>query len=171
MKIAILFDSKYGNTKTLAEFMAEKMQARGHEVRLFRTKKTKPKELIEFQPMALLVGGPTHMGKPALTLGRYIKKLGKLGQSSPIHNAAVFNCYTGNIVCNIIQDQLSKALPQIEIFEKSLPIRTGGQNGEIWKEVALQNNWKEEANSFISAFLIFLSEKMERKEKAPVINT
>ena len=157
MKIAILFDSKFGNTKTLAEYMSEKLKAKGHEVRLFRTKRTKPKELIAFQPVALLVGGPTHMGKPALTLGRYIKKLGKLGQASTIRKAAVFNCYTGNVVCNIIQGQLFKALPQIEVLENTLPIRTGGENAELWKEVALQENWKEETNNFISAFSAALS--------------
>jgi len=63
LKIAILYDSKYGNTKKLAEFMAEQLQEGGHEALLFRTKKTKPTELFIFQPEALLVGGPTHIGK------------------------------------------------------------------------------------------------------------
>ena len=157
LKIAILYDSKYGNTKQLAEFMAEKIKSSGNEVHLFRTKKSKPKELLAFQPEALLVGGPTHMGKPALTLGRYIKKLGKNVPSSTINKAAVFNCYTGDIVCNIIQNQVSEVLPQIEFLEKSLPIRTGGENAELWKEVALQNNWEEETSNFVSDFLNFLS--------------
>jgi len=157
MKIAVLFDSRYGNTKKLAEYMAEKIQASGNEVSLFRTKKTKAKELLAFQPEALLVGGPTHMGKPALTLRKYIKKLGKNGHSSTIHKAAVFNCYTGNIVCDVIQNQISDALPQIEFLEKSLPIRTGGENAELWKEVALQSNWEQETNNFLSAFLNFLA--------------
>ncbi len=157
LKIAILFDSKYGNTKKLAEFMAEKMQTNGYEVRLFRTKKTKAKELLAYQPEAILVGGPTHMGKPALKLVRYIKKLGKNGLSSTIHKAAVFNCYTGDIVCSIIQNQISNALPQIEILEKALPIRTGGENADLWKEVALQKNWEEETSNFLSAFLSYLA--------------
>lgn len=59
--------------------------------------------------------------------------------------------------------------PEFEVVREAF-IRTGDQNGELCKEVTLQNNWKEEVNSFISAFLLFLSEKMERKEKAPVIN-
>jgi len=157
MKIAILYDSKFGNTKQLAEFMADKIQVGGHNVQLFRTKKTKPKELLAFQPDAILVGGPTHMGKPALTLGRYIKKLGKLGQSSTIHKAAIFNCYSGNDVCKIIQMQISEVFPNIEIFEKTLPIRTGGENGENWKEISLQKDWKEQAGSFISEYLHILS--------------
>ncbi|MFX1277257.1 MAG: hypothetical protein ACFFAT_19715 [Promethearchaeota archaeon] len=97
------------------------------------------------------------MGKPALTLGRYIKKLGKMGHSSTIRKAAVFNCYTGNDVCKIIQKQIFEALPHIEIFEGSLPIRTGSGNGENWKEIALQNDWKELAGAFISNFSTILS--------------
>jgi flavodoxin len=157
MKIAILYDSKFGNTKRLAEFLSEKTQAGGHEVQLFRTTKTKPKDLISFQPGAILVGGPTHWGKPARTLSKYIKKLGKYGHTSNIHKAAVFNCYTGDNVCKTIQNQISDALPQIEIFEKTLPVHTGGQNGNNWKEVALPNNWKEDTTIFFSAFLHFLS--------------
>ena len=157
MKIAILYDSKFGNTKQLAEFMAELIKAGGHEVQLFRTTKTKPAKLFAFQPEAILVGGPTHWGRPARTLSKYIKKLGKLGDPSNIHKAAVFNCNTGDDVCKTIQNQISDALPQVEILEKSLPVHTGGQNGKNWKEIALPNNWKEDASSFLSAFLIFLS--------------
>ena len=52
MKIAVLYDSKFGNTKQLAEYMVDKIQAGGHEAQVFRTKKTKPKELLTFQPKA-----------------------------------------------------------------------------------------------------------------------
>jgi flavodoxin len=157
MKIAILYDSKYGNTKQLAEFLAEKIQAGGHEVQLFRTTKTKPAELLAFQPAAILLGGPTHWGRPARTLSKYIKKLGKLEDPSNIHKAAVFNCNTGDDVCKTIQNQISDALPKIEIFEKSLSIRTGGQNEDKWKEISLPNNWEEDVKRFLSVFLNFLS--------------
>ena len=155
MKIAILYDSKYGNTKQLAEFLAEKLQTGGHEVQLFRTTKTKPPELLAFQPVAILVGGPTHLGKPARTLSKYIKKLVKLGHKSTIHKAAVFNCHTGNDICKIIQEQISDALPQIEIFEKSLPVDR--RLVDNWKKVILPDGWKENASNFLSAFLTFLS--------------
>lgn len=154
MKIAILFDSKYGNTKQIAEFLAEKLQAGGYTVQLFRTTKTKPADLLAFQPEALLVGGPTHMHKPARALSQYIKKLGKLGHQSPIFKAAVFNCYTVDNVCKTIQDQISDAFPQIKICEKSLPVDR--KLVDNWKEVVLPNNWQEDAISFLSAFLNFL---------------
>ena len=155
MKIAILYDSKYGNTKQVAEFLAEKMRAGGYEVQLFRTTETKPAELLAFQPEAILVGGPTHMHKPARTLSQYINKLGKLGPQSSIQKAAVFNCYTIDNVCRTIQDQISKALPQIKICEKCFPVDR--KLVDNWKEVVLPDNWKEAATEFLSAFLIFLN--------------
>lgn len=157
MKIAILYDSKFGNTNHLAQFFAEKIQASNHDVQLFRTKVSKPKDVSEFQPMAILVGGPSHFGKPARTLSKYIEKLGKYEISSSIGKAAVFNCNTGSDVCDVIKNQISTAFPNIKIFEKSLPIRTGGETGANWKEIALQNNWEEQANGFISNFLTFIS--------------
>lgn len=78
MKIAILYHTKFGNTEHISEFMAEKMRVGGHEVRIFKIKKTKPSEIISFQPEAIVVGSPTHFGKPARTLGKFIKKLGKI---------------------------------------------------------------------------------------------
>ncbi|MFX0071186.1 MAG: flavodoxin family protein [Candidatus Hermodarchaeota archaeon] len=156
MKIAILYDSKYGNTKQLAKFMAEKIRIDGHECQLFRTTKIKPAELLAFLPGALLVGGPTHFGKPTRTLGKYIKKLGKHGNQTTIDKAAVFNCNTGDDVCVIIQNQILDVFPQIEIFEKSLPVRTGSENENNWKEVVLPMNWKEDTSDFISKFLNFL---------------
>lgn len=155
MKIAILYDSKYGNTKQVAEFLAEKIQDDGHEVQLFRTTETKPAELLAFQPEAILVGGPTHMHKPARTLSQYIKKLGKFGHQSTIQKAAVFNCYTGDDVCKMIQNQISDALPQIEICEKCFPVDR--KLVDNWKEVVLPDNWQEDASSFLSAFLTFLT--------------
>jgi len=157
VKIAILYDSKYGNTKQVAEFLAEKMQAGGYEVRLFRTTETKPADLLAFQPEAILVGSPTHMHKPARTLGQYIKKLGKLGLQSIIQKAAVFNCYTIDDVCQTIQDQISDAFPQIKICEKSLPVDR--KLVDNWKEVVLPNSWKEDASNFLAAFLNFLKSK------------
>lgn len=157
VKIAILYDSKYGNTKLLAEYLEEKIQEGGHEVKLFRTNKTKPKHLFVFEPEAILVGGPTHFGKPARTLSKYIEKLGKFKQISKIRKVAVFNCYTGDIVCKNIKDQINAVLPETDTLEKSLSIHTGDEKGENWNKIMLQENWKEEADAFISEFLKFIS--------------
>jgi flavodoxin len=147
MKIAILYDSKFGNTKKVAEFLAENMQASNHQVRLFRTTETRPQDLILFQQVVMLVGGPTHGRNPAYTLGKYIKNLGKGAQEITIRKAAFFNCNNDTNVYKKIESQILKMLPKIEIYEKSLPIKTGGLRGP------LPDNWKDAASVFISAFL------------------
>lgn len=161
MKLAILYDSKFGNTKTLAEFLAEKIGADNHDVRLFRTTESKPQDILAFQPEAILVGGPTHFGNPARTLGKYIKSLGKAGQETTIRKVAVFNCYSIKHVCEKIKSQVLKALPKVEIFEKSLPVKTDSQSGSS-ADVLLTDNWKEDATIFLSAFITFISQHFER---------
>ena len=101
------------------------------------------------------MGRPTHFGKPTLSLRKYIAKLGKLGHSTTIHKAAVFNCHIGDDVCENIQNLISAALPQIKVFEKSLPVDR--KLLDNWKEVVLPENWQEDASSFLSALLHFLS--------------
>ncbi len=154
MKIAILYESKYGNSKQVAEFLAEKIQESGNFVQIFRATKTKPSQLIAYQPVALIVGGPTHFGKPVRSLTKFLKKLGKL--NSQISKAAVFNCYTGDNVCINIKEQITINLPKIELLEKSLPVCTSA-DGIDWKKIALPNNWKDDTNAFLSEFMRFLS--------------
>ncbi|WP_371806732.1 flavodoxin domain-containing protein [Candidatus Lokiarchaeum ossiferum] len=155
MKIAILYDSKFGNTKEIAEFLTAEGHTAGHETQLFRTTKTKPLNLIAFQPEAIMVGGPTHFGKPASTLKKYVKKLGKISGSSSLRKAAVFNCYTEQDVSKTIKDQISNSLPNINVFEQSFTVITGDGSGDNWNRVLLPVNWKDGAKSFLSAFLTF----------------
>ena len=154
MKVAVLFDSKYGNTKQLAEFLAEQLGSSGHEVKNFRTKETEPADLLAFEPEAILVGAPTHVGSPARTLGKYIKKIGKLieeGKSANVKKAATFNCNNGDDVCHKIEKKVSEAIPNIELYDNSLPVQTDGMKGP------LPANWKDLAITFIKGLESFLS--------------
>ncbi|UYP46047.1 hypothetical protein NEF87_002332 [Candidatus Lokiarchaeum ossiferum] len=157
MKIAILYDSKFGNTKKIAEFLATEGRTAGHETQLFRTTKTKASAINTFQPEAIMVGGPTHFGKPTSTLIKYVKKLGKIEHSSTIRKAAVFNCYTGEEVTKAMKGQISDSLPNIELLDQVFPVLTGDQTGDNWNKIFLPPNWKGDAKSFLSAFLNFLS--------------
>ena len=153
MKVAILYDSKYGNTKKIAEYLADKVNSSGHEVRLFRTGESKPENLLNFIPEVILVGGPTHMGRPARALGKYLKKMGKLikkGSSVNIKKSGVFNCYNNNIVCHKIKNNVADIFTDVEIYENSLPIKVGGMKGP------LPSNWEDDAAAFIAEFLGFI---------------
>ncbi|NVM54390.1 MAG: hypothetical protein HWN66_11865 [Candidatus Helarchaeota archaeon] len=153
MKVAILYDSKYGNTKQVAEFLAEKVGAGGHEGHLFRTGESKPEDLLAVEPEVLLVGGPTHIGRPARALRKYLKKMGKIiemGTSVEVKQLGVFNCYNNDIVCDKITKKIVQVFPNVKIYEISLPLRTKGLRGP------LSNDWEDKASTYIAGFLNFL---------------
>lgn len=153
MKIAVLYDSMFGNTKQVAEFLAEQLGSNGHEVMLFRTKQTKPAELLAFNPAAIFIGSPTHGKKPARTLKKHLKKMGELlekNQSSDIKKAAVFNCYAGDIACEKIAEEVRKIIPTIELHDQSLPIQVHGIRGPPYE------NWKDLATNFLNGLKPFL---------------
>ncbi|MFX1255454.1 MAG: flavodoxin family protein [Promethearchaeota archaeon] len=154
MKIAILYDSKYGCTKEVAEFLADKAESANHEVQLFRTKGSKPSQLLGFGPEVLLVGTPTQFGRPARPLGNYLKDMKKLitrGSAGTVQKAAAFNCYQGDIICNEIEKKISEVYPNCQIHEQSLAVKTLGERGP-----PLSDNWEESSLKFILGFLEFL---------------
>ena len=55
MKIAILYDSKFGNTKEIAEYFSKEMENIGHKTKLFRTKKSKSSNLTKKQSLAVTI--------------------------------------------------------------------------------------------------------------------
>ena len=154
MKIAILYDSKFGNTKQVTEFLADQLNSSGYEVKSFRTKKTVPSELVAFEPEAILVGSPTHGKAPARTLKKYLKKLAKLlkeSSSVKIKKGATFNCFGGDNVCHQIAEKVREAIPNIELHDTSLPLQVLGWKGP------LPNNWMDLATTFLKGLLPFLA--------------
>ena len=150
MRIAVLVDSKFGNTLQVAAFLAQELQAAGHEAKVFRTKQVKPEAIVEFKPEVLLAGAPTHAWKPSRTLLKYIKNIGKSG-STTITKAAAFNCYMSTITCPKIEKKITDSIPNVEIFQNSLPIQVLGMEGP------LPDDWKESTTAFIEELLPFLS--------------
>jgi flavorubredoxin len=155
MKVAILYDTKFGNTKKLAELLAEGVGSGDHQVKLFGTNESAPQDLLAFDAEAVLVGAPTHAWSPARTLGRYLKKLGKLiktGTPSAAKKAAAFNCMNATDVCHKIQKKIDSAFPNIQVSDKTLALNTGGMQGGNWED-----NWEEKVKTYISDFLTFIA--------------
>ncbi len=77
MKILIAFDTKYGNTKTVAKTIAEGMkEVEDIEVTLIKMKKVDFKKLNDYS--VIVMGCPTHFGGPTRTAKKFIDKLAKL---------------------------------------------------------------------------------------------
>ena len=72
MKGLVVFDSYFGNTKMVAEAIAEQIRSEGHEAVVVSAREGKAWELTaDF----LFVGSPTRIGKPSHSVRKFVKKL------------------------------------------------------------------------------------------------
>jgi menaquinone-dependent protoporphyrinogen IX oxidase len=78
MKILIVYDSKYGNNKQIAELIAEKMRNANNEVRVHYAKDITPKQALEFSPEIFLFGGPIRAGMVSFTIKRWTSRFSGL---------------------------------------------------------------------------------------------
>ncbi len=77
MKILIVYDSKYGNNKLVAETLGEQLKE-GNTVHLHRAKDAAPKKIVESVPDLILFGGPLRCGMISLTIKGWVAKLSKM---------------------------------------------------------------------------------------------
>jgi len=74
MKGMVVYDTYYGNTKMVAEAIAEQIRADGHEAVLYSAREGMPQALdADF----MFVGSPTRMTKMTGKTKRFVKKLSK----------------------------------------------------------------------------------------------
>ncbi|HMF31753.1 MAG TPA: hypothetical protein VKK79_10075 [Candidatus Lokiarchaeia archaeon] len=77
MKIWILYDSKFGNNKMIAETLETAMKGE-NEVHVAYAKKISPKKVLADAPDALLFGGPLRAGMISFTIKGWATKMAKL---------------------------------------------------------------------------------------------
>jgi len=75
MKALIVYDSVYGNTEKIARAIAEAITPSG-EVKVLRAGEANPSELASID--LLIVGSPTHGGRPTLAIQDLLNKVPKL---------------------------------------------------------------------------------------------
>jgi menaquinone-dependent protoporphyrinogen IX oxidase len=80
MKGIVAFDSMYGNTKHVAEAMAEEIKAQGHEVVLINIGETLK---LEADGDFILIGSPTRMKQMTFRTKRFVRKARKMYAGKP----------------------------------------------------------------------------------------
>jgi flavodoxin len=85
MKALILYDSVYGNTEKIARAVAEAITPSG-EVKVLQVGEANPSELESTD--LLIVGSPTHAGRPTPAVQDFLNKVPKLSQDI---NVAAFD--------------------------------------------------------------------------------
>jgi flavodoxin len=134
MKVFIIYDSKYGNTKTVAEHILEGLkEVKGNEATVCYAKEVNFQSLVCYN--ALIVGAPNHMASPSQTMKKFINRLAELDLK--IKNVAVFGTYSGRkrpidrAVKKKMEIIVGKKLPKLKLFSPSLSIRVKGVTGPV----------------------------------------
>ena len=131
VRVFIAYESKYGNTKLVAEAIAEGMrEVSGVEAVLGELKEVDPDRLIEYD--AVLVGSPNHTGRATGGIRKFIDGLGKLNLAGK--PAAVFDTYLGGDFAKAVQKmekQISEKVPGLRLAVPGLSIKVEGMKGPI----------------------------------------
>jgi len=92
MNAIAVYDSKYGNTKIVAEKIVEGMKEAGEvDTTLKKISKVDIKKIPEYD--TILIGSPNHMGRPTRSVKKFINGLKKLEIKEKY--IAIFDTYMG----------------------------------------------------------------------------
>ena len=130
-KAIVVYESKYGNTKLVAESIIEGMrEVSGVEAVLNELKEVDLNQIGGYD--AISVGSPNHIGGATRGIRKFIDKLGKLDLKEKL--AAVFDTYLGGDfekVVKKLEKQISEKVPGLKLAFPGLSIRVEGTKGPI----------------------------------------
>jgi menaquinone-dependent protoporphyrinogen IX oxidase len=130
-RVFIVYDTKYGNTKLVAEKIAEGMrELKGIETEVSDVKKVDLKKIDSFD--AILIGAPNHFGSPSRTIMKFIDKLGKLKLKAK--GVAVFDTFLGKdfeMATKKMEKRLDEKVPTLRLMTSGLSIRVDETKGPI----------------------------------------
>ena len=130
-KAILVYESKYGNTKLVAEMIVEGMnQVSGMEAVLAEVNGVDLNQIDEFD--TILVGSPNHMGGATRSIGEFIGKLGKLNLQSK--RGAVFDTYLAKDFEKAVkkmEKQMGEKVRGLTLVAPGLSIMVDGMKGPI----------------------------------------
>jgi len=131
LNVVLVYESKYGNTKRVAEAIAEEMrQVGGTEVTLSTLKAVDIDDVVDCD--VILLGGPTHFGGPTRGVRKFIDALGKRNVNGK--SVAVFDTYLGEDFekgVRKMEEQIRAKAPGLRLGVPGLSIRVQGMKGPI----------------------------------------
>ena len=131
-RIFIVYDTKHGNTKLVAEKISEgTKEFEGIETEVYDVKEVDFKKLADAD--AILIGAPNHLGGPSRTIMRFIDKLDKLELKAK--KAAVFDTHMNEedekAATGKMEKKLVEKVPALTLMTAGLGIRVDGMEGPI----------------------------------------
>ena len=130
-KVIVVYESRYGNTKLVAETIAEGLKAiEGIETHVTEVKQVDLSKVPDYD--AILVGSPNHIGRPTGGVSKFIDKLGKLPLEGKLF--AAFDTYLGKDfqrAMKKLEKRISDTVPGAKLAAPGLSIRVDGMKGPI----------------------------------------
>jgi menaquinone-dependent protoporphyrinogen IX oxidase len=130
-KAIIVYESKYGNTRKVAEQIAEGMrQVRGTEVILAEVTEADLSRIDAFD--AILIGSPNHVGRAMGSIRTFIDTLGK--QNLANKKVAVFDTYIAKNfekALKKMEKQIKEKVPSLSLVAPGLSVRVDGMKGPV----------------------------------------
>jgi flavorubredoxin len=133
VKILVIFDTKYGNTKLAATSILEGIrEVEEIESDIGYVKEVDLERIVGYD--AIVLGAPNHMGRPSRTMKKFIDKLASLDLAAKY--IAVFGTYSGRIrpvdrSLRKLEKMVSEKLPNLELVLPGLSVRVNGVSGPI----------------------------------------
>jgi NADH oxidase (H2O-forming) len=133
LKVYVIYDSKYGNTKLVAENISEGLKQSGKiDVALGYVKDIDISQLAEYD--ALVIGAPNHMGKPSRTMRKFVDSLSSSHLDAKW--VAVFDTYFQRQryfqkAMKKLERQINERLPGLVLLTPGLSVRVKGVNGPV----------------------------------------
>jgi flavodoxin len=133
LKVFVIYDSKYGNTKLVAKKIIEGLnQAGGIDVAVEYVKDVDPQKLVGYD--VLVIGAPNHMGRPSWTMRKFVDSLSNNRLDAKW--VAVFDTYFQRQryfqkAMKKLERQINERLPIVELITTGLSVRVKGVNGPV----------------------------------------
>ena len=131
VKVLLVYESKYGNTKIVAETIAEAIkEVSDNQASIYELKDINLKQPPDFD--VVLIGSPNHMGGPTGGIKKFINEFGKLDVKGKY--AAVFDTYMAKDYEKAVkkmEKQINGKMPEFRLLKPGLSIRVEGMKGPI----------------------------------------
>jgi len=133
VKVFVVYDTKYGNTKLAAENILEGIkEVEGIETAIGYAKEIDPAKVADYD--AIVIGAPNHMASPSRTMKKFVDELAKLNLKAK--DVAVFGTYAGRArtvdrAMKKLEKIVQKKLPNLNLISPGLSVRVNGVTGPI----------------------------------------
>ena len=134
LKFIIVYESKYGNTKLVAENIMEGIkEANDIDTSLYDVSNIGMDAVINSD--AILIGSPNNWGRATGNIRKFIDKLGEINLNSK--PATVFDTYISRDFEKAVRQmekQITQKVPSLKLVTPGLSIKVKGSKGPIIDE-------------------------------------